>query len=197
MSNTIKYVIGDVAYLNITNRCSNKCTFCIRNNHDGIENYRLWLDKEPTVNEILESLKDVENYKEVVFCGFGEPMYRIDDVVLIADYIHSKGVKTRINTNGQASLISGDNVAKKLQGKIDTINISLNETTAQKYQEICQSVFGEAAYYSMIDFARECAKYVPRVILSIVDIVGEDSIKRAKKIAEDLGVELRVRTLIK
>lgn len=193
---TITYKIGNKIYVNMTNRCSNNCTFCVRNNNDGVEGYYLWLSKEPKTEEIIKALGDVRAYTEVVFCGFGEPLYRLNDLLIIADYVHKNGVKTRINTNGQASLIHGENVAKKLKGLIDTVNISLNATDAKGYQEICRSVFGEVGFYAMLDFARECVKYIDRVILSVVDIIGESEILKARKIAEDMGAELKVRQYI-
>ncbi len=196
MTNTITYEIDGKLYINMTNRCSNSCDFCVRNGKDEFKGYYLWLDKEPTVNEVIAALGDLGKYKEAVFCGFGEPLYRHHDLILVAKYLKDKGIKTRINTNGQALLITGENIVEQLAPYIDTINISLNEVNAEEYNMLCHPVFGEVAYYSMLDFARCCVGKIKRVILSIVDIVGEEKIQKAQKIASDIGAELRVRKYI-
>ena len=116
-----------------------------------------------------------------------------DERFMSYDYLKSKGKKTRINTNGQAELIIGAGVPEKLKGRIDTVNVSLNATSAKAYQDLCHSEFGEKAFYAMLDFAKACKQYVPRVVLSVVDVVGEDEIAKAHEIAKALGVELRVR----
>lgn len=196
MAFTITYEIDGKIYINMTNRCSNSCDFCVRNNKDSFNGYELWLDKEPTVNEVIAKLSDVEKYKEAVFCGFGEPLYRYPDIIKVAEFIKSKGVKTRINTNGQALLITGENIIDKLAPVIDTINISLNEVSAEDYNKLCHPVFGEVAYYSLLDFARCCVGKINRVILSIVDLIGEEKITKAKKIASDIGAELKIRKYV-
>ncbi len=191
----ITYKIEDKTYINLTNRCSNSCNFCVRIN-DSYKDYALWLEKEPTSAEVIAELGDLSDATEVVFCGYGEPLYRIDSIIEIADYVHSKGKKTRLNTNGQASLIVGAGVAERLQGKIDTVSISLNASNAAKYQDICHCEFGEAGFQSLLDFAVECKKYVGRVKLSIVDVVGAEEVALAKALASSIGVELKVRSYI-
>lgn len=192
----ITYRIDNKIYLNLTNRCSNNCEFCVRIN-DSYRDYELWLDKEPTADEVISELGDITGADEVVFCGYGEPLYRMDAIPVICDYVHSKNKKTRLNTNGQASLIARDGVAEKLAGKIDTVSISLNAATAKGYQAICHSQFGEQAFDSIIEFAVDCKKYIPNVKLSIVDVVGEEEVNRARILAESIGVKLRVRQYIK
>ena len=100
--NTITYVYGDKIYLNLTNKCSNNCEFCIRRNNDGLLDYYLWLDKEPTADEVIADLEkyELDKYDEAVFCGFGEPLYAIDVLIETADWLKAHGVKTRLNTNG-------------------------------------------------------------------------------------------------
>lgn len=192
---TITYKIENKIYVNLTNRCSNSCDFCVRIT-DAYKEYGLWLSREPSAAEVIAELGDLKDVPEVVFCGYGEPLYRLDAVLEIAAYVHSKGVKTRLNTNGQAKLICGFDVAPKLKGLIDTVSISLNATSAEKYQAMCHSEFGEDAYDELLSFAKELKDYVPRVVLSIVDIIGADEVEKAKKIAAGVGVELRVRAYI-
>ena len=192
----IAYKYQNSLYLNLTNRCTNKCKFCIRFTPSGVDNIDLWLEHEPTVEEIIKALDDAgfENYPEIVICGYGEPLLRIDAVLEVAKYIKSKkDIKIRVNTNGHANRFAGRDVTPEMKGLIDTISISLNAENAQKYQEICLCDYGEEGFYEMLKFA-SCAKnYVPDVTLSVVDVIGEDAIEKCRKIAEEIGVNYRVR----
>lgn len=193
---TYTYTIGNKIYVNLTNRCSNDCEFCVRRT-DAFKEIGLWLEHEPTAEEVINSFENLDAAEEVVFCGYGEPMYRLGVMLEVAEYVKGKGKPTRINTNGQAALILGEGVPEKLCGKLDTVNVSLNATTAKGYQELCHSEFGEKAFYAMLDFAKECKKYVPKVVFSIVDVVGEEEIARARDIAAAVGVDLRVRHYVR
>jgi len=190
----IAYTLGDSLYLNITNRCPNHCSFCIRNYADGVDGYNLWLEKEPTTKEIIEAVGDPTGYKEVVFCGFGEPLMRLQVVLDVARHIKKNypNVPIRINTNGLGNLINGEDITPYFKGLIDVVSISLNAENAQKYQEICNSDYGEDAFYSMLEFARKCKNHVPRVVLTVVDVPGVD-VEKCRRIAEELGVEFRLR----
>lgn len=193
---TYTYTIGNKIYVNLTNRCSNDCEFCVRRT-DAFKEIGLWLEHEPTAEEVINSFENLDAAEEVVFCGYGEPMYRLGVMLEVAEYVKGKGKPTRVNTNGQAALILGEGVPEKLCGKLDTLNVSLNATTAKGYQELCHSEFGEKAFYAMLDFAKECKKYVPKVVFSIVDVVGEEEIARARDIAAAVGVDLRVRRYVR
>lgn len=192
----IAYKYQNSLYVNLTNRCTNKCKFCIRFTPSGVNNIDLWLEHEPTVEEIIDSLNEAgfEDYKEVVICGYGEPLLRVDAVLEVCRYLKSKkDIKIRVNTNGHANRFAGRDVTPEMKGLIDTISISLNAENAQKYQEICLCDYGEEGFYEMLDFARAAKKYVPEVVLSVVDVIGEDAIEKCRKIAEDIGVSYRVR----
>ena len=199
---TITYEYGDSLYVNLTNRCSNACTFCVRNEHDNVNGKDpLWLDREPTIEEIKEdfSKRDLSRYSSVVFCGYGEPTMRFDDMVLIAKWLKAQkpDLPIRLNTNGQANLICGRNVTPELQGCFDCVSISLNAENAEKYQELCLSEFGgEKAFSGLLEFARLAKSYVPEVVLSVVDVLPKEEIEHCRKIAEDCGVKFRVRTFI-
>jgi len=158
--------------------------------------YNLWLDKEPTVQEVLEQIGDPTQYSEIVFCGFGEPMIKLEELLEIAREIKRKGGRVRINTNGQANLYHGRNVVPLLKGLVDVISISLNAPTAEQYDAICHSYYGKEAFKSILEFARECVKVIPRVVLSVVDVLSPDDIERCRTIAEDIGAQLRVRQMI-
>ena len=192
--NNYVYEVGNNLYINVTNQCSNDCFFCIRNGHDEMNGKNLWLDKEPTFDDVLAQLPDdLSKYNEIVFCGFGEPTYRIDLLAELGKFFKSKGKVTRINTNGQANLIFGDDVAEKLVGAIDKVNVSLNASNASEYQRICKSVFGEDSFEAMLEFAHQCQDLGMDVIMSVVDIIGKDEVDACQKLCDERGLRLRVR----
>jgi TatD family-associated radical SAM protein len=197
MSPAITYEVGNSLYINITNRCTNSCSFCIRNNRNGVgSGTDLRLEQEPTVAELIADIRkqDIGKYKEFVFCGFGEPMTRTNDVIEICEQLKQQFDKpVRINTNGQANLICGEDITPRLAGLVDSISISMNAKSKEEYQTLCQSRYGESAFEAMLDFAVRCKKYIPRVVLSVVDFLSEDDIAACRKIAQDLGVDFRVR----
>ena len=196
---TLVYEIDKKLYINLTNKCSNNCDFCIRNHSDGIEDYYMWLSKDPTAKDIIDALYKYrfENYKEAVFCGFGEPLYALDVMLEVADFLKKHGFKTRVNTNGQADLICGKGTAGRFKGLIDVVNISLNESNRNKYQEVCKCKFGKEGFDAMIDFAKEVKNYVQKVVLSVVNTISEKDIEICRSIAEEIGVSFRVRDFIK
>lgn len=195
---SIAYRYRDALYLNITNVCPCACTFCLRDNFGAIGDAEtLWLDREPTTDEVIKSIQSYEpldDYSEVVFCGFGEPFSSYDVLIDTAKWLKQQGVKhVRINTNGLADLIVGRPVAPELAGLIDELSISLNAPDAQVYMDLCVPEFGEESFDAVLNFAREAKDYVPRINFSIVDFLEPSEIQRCKDIAEDLGIPLRVR----
>ncbi len=196
---TITYETGSGLYVNITNRCPNACTFCVRSTAD---NYYgdLWLDREPTVDEIFDSIvgRELSQYTEIVFCGYGEPFERIDDLLAVCRRLRPiTDLPIRINTNGLGNRIAGRDVTPELAGLVDVLSISLNTPDPAAYQRVCRSIYGEAAHGELIAFARLAAKYVPRVIFSVVETTITDAeIEACRKIAADCGVALRVREFI-
>ena len=130
MAMTITYKVKNGIYVNMTNRCPCACTFCLRQNAPGVYGSDpLWLDREPTVEEVEQSLSkwDLSSMDEVVFCGYGEPAERLKDLLEVAAWLKKNyTVKTRINTNGLADLIWGTDTAPWLEGKIDAVSVSLN-----------------------------------------------------------------------
>lgn len=194
MNVVYKYQNG--LYVNVTNRCTNRCEFCIRFTPSGVDHIDLWLEHEPSYEEIVKGLEEnnYKDYKEIIFCGYGEPLMRFDTVMKACEYIKKNSdVKIRINTNGHANHCAGHDVTPEMEGKVDTVSISLNASNAAEYQRICKCDFGEDGFYEMIDFAKKAKKYVPHVVLSVVDVIGAEEIEKCRKIAEDAGVEYRVR----
>ena len=197
---TITYVVENALYINVTNRCTNSCEFCIRKNGDGAYGSNsLWLEREPTEDEILSSVfaRDLSDFSEIVFCGYGEPSIRLDTVVSVAKKIKEKyPIKVRINTNGHSSLYHGYDTAPLYEGAFDCVSISLNTPSPERYDEICRPHLG-GSFEAMLSFAKEVKKYVPSVIFSVVkDFLTEEELKECHDISDSLGVYLKVRDYI-
>lgn len=188
---TYVYEYNGKDYINLTNKCTNNCTFCIRNHHNGVGVHELWLKQEPSAEQVIDILK--EKKRDVVFCGFGEPMIRIDAIRKIAAYVKSYGGNVRINTNGHANAYHNRNVVPEIAPYIDIFSISLNHVDPNSYQEICRSIYGNKAFEYMLDFAKCCLNENKKVILSAMDIIGEENIKKCREIADALGAEFRER----
>ncbi len=186
------YAIRNSLYINLTNRCSNICIFCMRETYPIVKGHHLGLKKEPTAQEVIQAIGDPGAYDEVVFCGYGEPTERLDELIAVARFLKSKGKRIRLDTNGHGDLINGRHIIHELKGLIDTICISLNAETAEKYEEICKPVFGEKAYPALIQFIKDAKQAIPNVQVSIVEMPGID-VEKCKKIARELGVDFRVR----
>ncbi len=192
----IVYEIDGAVYINLTNKCSNNCEFCVRTTSDRYEEFDLWLKKEPTAKEVIEELENHDNGREYVFCGYGEPLCALDTLIEVADYLKGQGKTVRLNTNGQADLIVGKGVSERLKGKVDEVSVSLNAANAKEYNRICRCKYGEEGYYSMLRFAKECKESGIKVKFSVVNTPGFD-VEAAKKVASEQGIPLRVRELIK
>lgn len=184
-------------YVNLTNRCPCACTFCLRQTKEMSESNTLWLKKEPTIDEVIKEFEkyNLNDFHEVIFCGFGEPMERIYDIIEIAGILKSKrpDLPIRVNTNGLANLIHQKDITPLLKDKIDTVSISLNAPDEKEYFELTRSKFGIQSYQAMLDFAVKCKDYVPHVVLTVVDIIGEEKVKKCQQICDDLQIHLRVR----
>ncbi|HBF35844.1 MAG TPA: radical SAM protein [Firmicutes bacterium] len=191
----IAYPIQDALYLNITNRCPNACLFCIRETTGGV-GYNLWLNHEPSVHEIMMMVEEYGyHYREVVFCGYGEPLLRPEIVKEVAGKIKEHQVSVRLNTNGLADLFLGYDILPELAELIDTISISLNAENAAAYEKLTQSPYGINAFPAVLDFIRRSKLVIPKVVASVVRYPGVD-IKKAALLAEDLKVDFRIRELM-
>ncbi len=200
MTNNYVYEFGDSLYLNLTNRCPNRCEFCIRNVKNGVGGSDLRLLKEPTFDELKEDigLFPLSSYKEVVFCGFGEPTCNLSMMSQVGPWLKHNGCRTRLNTNGLGGLINKrDDVPKLIASYIDCVSISLNASTAELYQEICRSKFGEAAFYAMLDFAKGCVEQGIDTTMSVVDFIGEEEIEACRQLVATTGAKFRVRETIR
>ena len=144
----------------------------------------------------INGFGDLKKFKAVVFCGFGEPTYRMEEMLAVCDYVHEKGVPTRLNTNGQGNLINKRDIVPELAEKIDFVNVSLNASCYEKYQKICRSQFREAGFDSMIEFAKACRRKGINVRFSIVDCIGEEEVEACKRLASSVNVPLYIRNYI-
>ena len=196
---TYLYVLDGNLYVNLTNKCSNACDFCVRNERSSYYGNYLWLKNDPSAEKVMAAANgygDLTRFKEVVFCGFGEPTYRLAEMVALCDYFHEKGLKTRLNTNGQGNLINKRDIVPELKGKVDFVNVSLNASSAEKYQKICRSQFGENGFEAMIEFAKSCRRNGVPCRFSIVDCIGEEEVEACKRLAESAHVPLYIRSYI-
>ena len=197
---TYAYALDGNLYLNLTNKCSNGCDFCVRNERDSYYGHYLWLNHgEVTFEKVVAACNgfgDLSKFGEIVFCGFGEPTYRMDLIDKLCDYFHEKGLKTRLNTNGQGSLINKRDIIPELKGKVDKINVSLNASCAEAYQKICRSQFGENGFGAMVEFAKNCKRAGIDCRFSIVDCIGETEVESCKMLAQKTGVPLLIRKYI-
>jgi len=188
----IAYRIRNSLYLNITNRCSNRCSFCAKFDDFTVKGHNLLLDGEPSLHEVIEAVGEPEGIDEVVFCGFGEPLLRLDLVKLVAGELKKRGYRIRINTDGQANLAHGRNILPELAGLVDSISVSLNAPDALTYNSICNTPFGDAGFIGVCDFIKSAKKQIPEVVASAVTVPGID-IEACRTLAVTLGVEFRVR----
>ncbi|MBP5790889.1 MAG: radical SAM protein [Kiritimatiellae bacterium] len=197
---TVAYGVKGGVYVNMTNRCPCSCMFCLRNNAEGVYGSgSLWLEREPTVEETIEALKPwlEKGVDEVVFCGYGEPTERLDDMLAVASWVKAANpsMRTRVNTNGLSDLINGRPTAAEFVGKIDVLSISLNTDDAREYLEECHPKFGIDSYEAMKKFASDAAKAGIDVVMTVVGepVTSRAKQERCREIAESLGARLRVR----
>lgn len=189
---SLVYRLGDSLYLNVTNRCTNRCSFCIRAKSPLLRGYNLRLEREPTEEELLKAVEDPTQFREIVFCGYGEPLIRLDLVKRLAARFKERGVKVRVNTNGQANLIHGRDVVSELSGVVDSMSISLNAESKSKYLTLCKPEFGPNAYDSVLDFVSRAKTQIGKVSLTVVGH-PEVNIESCRELAESLGCEFKVR----
>ena len=197
---TYLYVLDGNLYVNLTNKCSNGCDFCVRIERTSYYGNYLWLrNGDPTVEKVIAAANgfgDLTRFKEVVFCGFGEPTYKVAEMTALCDFFHEKGLKTRLNTNGQGNLINKRDITPELKGKIDFVNVSLNASCVEKYQPICRSQFGEAGFSGLVEFAKLCKRNGIACRFSIVDCIGETEVEACKRLAQSVNIPLYVRNYI-
>lgn len=201
LMNTLTYEYGENLYINVTNECPNHCDFCLRNHSKGsIYADNLWYEgQEPSKEELWEDIvkRDLDQYTSVVFCGYGEPTCRLDDVLWLAKKIKEQGdYITRMNTNGLSDLINGRDTANEMAGLIDMISVSLNASTPEEYEHMCKSDFGACAYDSMIHFTKAAVSSGIRTYMTVISTMPDDEIENCRIICESIGAIFRIRQYI-
>ena len=204
---TLTYEVGENLYINVTNRCSCACTFCIRKNDDGAYGSDpLWLEHEPTIEEMQAAIRerDLSRYKELVVCGYGEPTMRLGYICALAAWLKAEypGVVLRLNTNGLTDLYMPEetrdrDAASQLCAVFDILSVSLNGGDAAVYQRVTNPQGAPAnAYETMLHFAASCKANGREVLFTVVDVITPEEIAAAQKKADELGIPLHVRNYI-
>lgn len=194
----ILYEVHSGLYVNLTNRCSSACTFCLRQNMDHIgKSNTLWLEREPTAQEVIAEFEkwDLSKYTEIVFCGFGEPTCALETLLTVARWLkkHTK-LPIRVNTNGQGSLIAGRDISGELAECVDTVSVSLNHPDPAEYQKLVRSQFGDEAFPGMLEFAKKCAEAGIHVVMTTVDTtITHAEEERCRDICRSIGADYRIR----
>ncbi|WP_314047769.1 TatD family nuclease-associated radical SAM protein [Selenomonas noxia] len=185
-------------YVNITNDCNCDCVFCLRSMKEMARESSLWIEHDPSLTEIVDELERLpwQYVREVVCCGFGEPLIRLDTVLSVLRWVkeHHPDMPTRVNTNGLGELEHGYVFADQFAGLLDTVSISLNASNAERYLALTRSRFGISSYEAMLTFAEHCKPYVPNVVLTVVEKVEDaEEIALCRRICAERGLTLRVR----
>lgn len=192
---TLSYVIRDCLYLNITDRCTLVCQFCPKTQGvNQVHDFDLSLHQRPEYDDIIAAIGDPTDYKEVVFCGFGEPTLRLKLLLQVAKYIKDRGGRVRLNTDGLASLVNKRNVLPEMAGLIDAVSVSMNAQNETLYdRHCCPAVSG--SYAAMLDFLRQAPNYIPEVTATAIDGLEGVDIAACEQLAHELGVNFRSRHL--
>ncbi len=197
----ITYSHKGALYVNMTNLCTNKCTFCLRSKTNGIFDELWYNGREPTREEILRSISNADpgRFSELVFCGYGEPTCRLYDMLSICRTMRDDypELPIRLDTNGHASLIMKEDTVPLMAGLFDSVSVSLNAPDADTYNRICRPQFGEDTFEGVMKFVRDISKVIPKVTLTAVaGTLSKDDIERCRSIAAGLGVGFRLREYI-
>ncbi|VVB89763.1 7-carboxy-7-deazaguanine synthase [uncultured archaeon] len=192
---TIIYEAHGNLYLNITNRCTAECIFCIKRYSDGVYGHNLRLTSEPSLSEIINELSKTElsKYKEVVFTGLGEPLLRLDDVLEITKWLTTRGVPVRLDTIGHARLLYPDrNVARELKfAGMKVVSVSLNAQDEDTYNRLCDPKF-KNSYEKMLEFAKDVSKTGMELRFTVVNLPVVD-IEKCREIAKEYCADFKVR----
>ena len=182
----IVYRLKDSLYINMTIRCNADCVFCDRKGEAVIKGHNLRIDREPTPREVIESIGDPTRYREIVFCGYGEPTIRLDALKEVAAWVKARGGKTRINTDGHGNVIHKRNIVPELAGLIDAVSISLNSTDPVQYGALMR-LDGAKYFAAMIEFAKEAVKVITHVVMTVVDLDEVDKEKARSLVENEIG----------
>ncbi|MCX7991153.1 MAG: YchF/TatD family DNA exonuclease [Proteobacteria bacterium] len=190
----IVYKIRNSLYINLTNRCTNKCVFCGKNKDFFVKGHFLKLNREPALEEIISSLpENLKDYDEVVYCGYGEPTLRFDIIKQLSPILRERGAKKiRLNTDGLINLREKRDTASELSELIDAISISLNASDEETYNKICRPQIN-GAFKALVDFISSAKSCIKEVTVTAVALPDLDMEKIRNFAEETLKVKFRKR----
>ncbi len=188
-------------YINLTTECNLNCPFCVKRNVI-FHNYNLFLHDEPEVEEVIDKLKkmNLNDYLEIVFCGFGEPLIRYEKVKKIASYIKKMGYTgtIRVNTNGLAEFFLNKKILEEIADCIDIISISFNATDEKYYVKLVGLNEDFKYYFKQLwEFFFRSIKIFgnKRVVISSIDYKGLDKHKLIQ-LGEKYNIKVKFRNLV-
>ena len=191
----IAYPLHGNCYLNITSECTLRCGFCPKYNRSWeVQSYDLRLHREPSAEEVLEAIGDPTLYKEIVFCGLGEPTVRFDVLMTIAHGVKAAGGRVRVNTDGLVNLREGRDVSAEMAEVVDALSISMNAQNEAVYIQHTRPKL-EGAFAAMLEFARLAGERGIEVSLTAIDGLEGVDVTACEAIASGLGVTFRRRVL--
>lgn len=195
----IIYTLEGGTYFNITNKCPCNCAFCIRSKGDAVgEAERLWHDEEPTFNDIKTAVDayDFSGVDEAVFCGYGEPTNAFDNLIKTAEYLKERfpQMKLRLNTNGLSDLINEKPTAAEICRVFDTVSVSLNDPSSEKYDKITRNIYPGKAFPALLKFTKECVEAGADVRMTVVDVISKEDIEASEKLCEECGAVFKLRS---
>ena len=184
--------------------------FCVRDRAESFCDAELWGDHEPDFSMLQSAILrhgNLEDFEEFIWCGYGEPTFRLDLMVEAASWLGSRGASVRLNTNGHACLIHGRDVLPDLGGAVDVVSVSLNAPAAARYLELCMpdpDMFPdpgkirenpEIVWDAMLDFLRRAPDYFGFVQASVIGFsLTVAEIAQCRETALSLGIKnFRVR----
>jgi TatD DNase family protein len=188
----IVYKIRDSLYINMTNRCTNRCVFCRRERRPVVRGHDLGLPAEPGAAEIMAAVDAAAGFDEVVFCGYGEPVVRLAELTEVARALKQRGIRLRLNTNGTGNLFWKRNIVPELKDLIDVVSISLNTSDPRQYADLCRPAFGDKAFPAVVDFIRRSVEAGIETVCTAVSYPGVD-VEATRRLAVSLGAGFRAR----
>ena len=205
----IVYRFGNGVYINLTNRCPNLCTFCIKTKwkFDFYGNNLNLQEGEPSAQDVILALErelQAAPFEEVVFCGYGEPTMRLDVLLLVAHTLRGWRAQAkyppfviRLNTNGLGNAINHKNIVPALRDAIDVVNVSVNAADAATWKKlVCPMPGYEHGFESVWEFLHLCVEAgFEKVVASCVDGVGADT-AAVEKLARKAGATFYLRSFL-
>jgi TatD DNase family protein len=191
----IVYPLKNALYLNLTNRCTLACSFCLKHRGHRIGEHSLALQQEPTAAQVIAALQEAlatSRPAEVVFCGIGEPLLRLTELLAVGRWLKQQGLRVRVNTDGLANLVHGRDVVPDLVGVVDAIRVSLNAHEATSYARLCRPPDPERAFMAVGEFIRRCAALLPEVVATAVQVPGVQP-EQVRTLAESMGARFQLR----